>query len=150
LAYYLRAFCTSTDIPPLRAVLDWAASQGVRLDAPTADLDTRAWEQAEVLYKPDKSPLVAEANEDDLAREEAGEFIESLEDVDESPEKQKVLEHLRQTKAIVAVQLLGDIDDDGYSAAGTFLTYFVDHCAALIQADGEGFYERERLIVELD
>lgn len=150
MAYYLRAFCTSNDIPPLRTVLDWAASQGVRLDAPKADLDTRTWEQAEVLYKPDRSPIVAEANADDLASEEAREFIESLDDVDESPEKQKVLGHLRQTRAIVAVQLRGDIDDDGYTAAGTFLTYFVEHCAALIQADGEGFYERERLIVELD
>jgi hypothetical protein len=50
----------------------------------------------------------------------------------------------------VAAQLLGDIDDDGYTAAGVFLSYFVDHCGGLIQADGEGFYERERLLVELD
>ena len=150
LAYYLRAFCTSDDIPPLRAVFEWAVGQGVRLDSPEAELDSSTWLQAEILYKRDRSPIVAETNTDDLVREEVGEFIESLEDVDESPEKQKVLEHLRQTKAIVAVQLLGDIDDDGYSAAGTFLTYFVEHCAGLIQADGEGFYERERLIVELD
>ncbi len=150
MAYYLRAFCTSDDIPPLREVLEWAASQGVRLDVPSADLDSDTWGQAEVLYTADRSPIVAEANADTLAHEEVDEFIESLEDVDESPEKQKVLEHLRQTKAVIAVQLLGDIDDDGYTAAGTFLTYFIEQCGGLIQADGEGFYERERLIVELD
>jgi hypothetical protein len=82
--------------------------------------------------------------------EEVDGFIDSLEHVGESPEKQRVLEHLQHTKAVVAAQLLGDIDDDGYTAAGVFLSYFVDHCGGLIQADGEGFYERERLLVELD
>ena len=102
-----------------------------------------------MLYKPERSPIVAEANTDDLAREEIDEFVESLDGMDESPEKQKVLEHLRGTKAVLAVQLLGDIDDDGYTAAGAFLAYFVEQRGGLIQADDEGFYERERLIIEL-
>ena len=61
-----------------------------------------------------------------------------------------MLDHLQQSKAVVAAQLLGDIDDDAYTAAGTFLAYFVEHCGGLIQADGEGFYEGDRLIVELE
>jgi hypothetical protein len=121
----------------------------VRLDSPNANLDSRAWGPTDVLYKPDRSPIVAEASTDDLVREEVDEFVESVQGVNESPETQKVLDHLRRTAAIVAVQLLGDIDDDGYNAAGTFLTYFVQHCGGLVQADGEGFYEGERLIVEL-
>jgi hypothetical protein len=150
MGYCLRAFCTSADVPPLRTVFDWAEMQGVRLDAPSADLETTAWEQAELLYKAGKSSIVAEANRDDLVREEVEEFTELLEDVDDSPEKQKVLDHLEQSKAVVAAQLLGDIDDDGYTAAGTFLTYFVEHCGGLIQADGEGFYEGEKLIVAVE
>jgi hypothetical protein len=150
MGYYLRAFCTSDNIPPLRTVLDWADTQGVRLEARAADLATPNWEQAELLYKPDKSPIIAEANAGDLLREEVDEFVEFLEDVDESPEKKKVLEHLEQSKAVVAAQLIGNIDDDGYTAVGTFLTYFVDHCGGLIQADGEGFYEGDKLIVEVE
>jgi hypothetical protein len=45
--------------------------------------------------------------------------------------------------------LLDDIDDDGYNAVATFLRYFVEYCGAMIQADGEGFYEGDRVLVEL-
>jgi hypothetical protein len=150
MGYYLRAFCTSPDIPPLRPVFEWAESQGVRFASPSADLDASGWQQAEVVYKSDRQPFVAETDADQLLREEIEEYLEFLDDVDESSDKQKVVDHLGQTKAVVAAQLLGDVDDDGYTAAGTFLTYFVKHCGGMIQADGEGFYEGDRLIVELD
>jgi hypothetical protein len=150
MGYYLRAFCASPDIPSLRSVFEWAEGQGVRLDAPSADLDAAGWHQAEVVYKSDSQPFVAEAAADELLREEVEEFLESLDDVDESPEKRKVVDHLEQSKALVAAELLGDLDDAAYTAAGTFLTYFVEHCGGMIQADGEGFYEGQRLIVEVD
>lgn len=150
MGYYLRAFCTFDEAPPLRSVFDWAEGQGVSLQAPSADLDARGWDQAEVVYKPDRQPFVAEANTGELLREEVEEFVEFLEDVDETPEKQRVLDHLQQSKAVVAAQLLGDIDDDGHTAVATFLTYFVQHNGGLVQADGEGFYEGDRLVVELD
>ena len=113
-------------------------------------MDATGWEQAEVVYNPERSPIVAETNTGELLRDEVEEFIEFLEDVDESPEKQKVLDHLEQSKAVVAAQLLGDVDDEGYTAAGTFLTYFIEHCGGLLQADGEGFYEGDKLIVEVE
>lgn len=88
----------------MRAVFDYATREGVRLDAPSAELDSPAWEQAEVLYKPGRQPIVAEANTHELMREEVDGFIDSLEDVGESPEKQRVLEHLQHTKAVVLWQ----------------------------------------------
>lgn len=131
-------------------MFEWADGRGVHLEAPSADLDAPGWEQAEIVYKSDRQPFVAELNTGELLREELEEFFEFLEDVADSPEKQKVLDHLEQSKAVVAAQLLGDVDDDGYTAAGTFLTYFVEHAGGLIQADGEGFYEGDRLIVEVE
>jgi hypothetical protein len=150
MGYYLRAFCTSSDIPSLRTVLEWAEGQGVRLEVPSAVLDAPEWRQAEVVYKSDRQPFVAETDAGELLRDEVEEFVELLEEVEESPARQKVLEHLEQSKAVVAAQLLGDVDDDGYAAAGTFLNYFVEHCGGLVQADGEGFYEGDRIILDLD
>lgn len=150
MAYYLRVFCRSDEIPPLSVVFEWAKGRGVRLEAPTADPEASGWEQAEVIYRPDRQPFIAERSVGDLLREEIEEFTEFLEDLDESPERQDVLDHLDQSRAVVAAQLLSDIDDDGYNAVGTFLTYYVEHCGGLIQADGEGFYRGERVIVELD
>jgi hypothetical protein len=83
-------------------------------------------------------------------REEVGEFIEAVDDLDDSPETQRVRDHLKQTKAVVALQLFADLDDDGYRAARTFLTYFVERCGGLVYADGEGFYEGDELIVGLE
>jgi hypothetical protein len=40
--------------------------------------------------------------------------------------------------------------DEGYNANGDFLTYFVEHCGAMIQADGEGFYEGHNVILALE
>jgi hypothetical protein len=150
LAYYLRAFCTSDEIPPLRVVFEWVGGRGVRLEAPATDLDASGWEQAEVIYRPDRQPFIAERCVGDLLREEIEEFTEFLEEVDESPERQDVLDHLERSKAVVAAQLLSDIDDDGYNAVGAFLSYYVEQCGGLIQADGEGFYRGEQVIVELD
>lgn len=150
MSFYLRAFCKSDEVPPLREVFKWAEGQGVQLRAPSADLDEQSWEQAEVAYKADRQPFTAEVNTSDFLQEEVEEFIEFLEDVDQSPERQKVLDHLEQSKAVIAAQLVGDIDDEGYAAIGAFLSYYVEHCGGLIQTDGEGFYEGDRLIVALD
>ena len=64
--------------------------------------------------------------------------------------KCRVIKHLKNTKFIVASQLLGDIDDDGYDANGTFLTYFVEYCGGMIHADLEGFYDGDKVILKID
>jgi hypothetical protein len=60
-----------------------------------------------------------------------------------------VLAHLRESRAVVTVQLFSDIDDGGYDAVGIFLGFFVEHCGGMIHADLEGFYDGDRLIVKL-
>jgi hypothetical protein len=154
--YYLRAFCTSEDLPPLGRVFEWAAAQGVLFaleNAPDPDeLDSARWRWAELRYMHGKRPLVV-----DVSRaadygppfEEVEEFIELLEQVDESAQRHWVLAHLRESRAVVTVQLFSDIDDGGYDAVGIFLSFFVEHCGGMIHADLEGFYDGDRLIVKL-
>ena len=150
MAYFLRAFCTSGGATTLREVFQWSADQGVELQAPTVDLDTPDWQEAEITYAAERQPFIAERTTGEPLRAEVEEFIEFLEDAEDSPEKDKVSDHMRRSQVVVAVQLLGDIDEDGYTAATMFLQYFVDHSSGLIQADGEGFYEGGRLIIELE
>ena len=156
MGYYLRAFCTSADLPPLGRVLEWAAAQGVSLALESSSpgaLGSAGWREAELRYKPGRQPLVVDvgrAGEDGLVAEEVEEFIELLTGVEESAEKRKVLAHLRASRAVVGAQLLSDVDDEGYDAVGVFLGFFVEHCGGMVQADGEGFYEDDRLIVRLE
>ena len=153
--YYLRAFCRNDELPPLGRVFEWAAREGIGLELPVSSalIDDPHWRQAEIRYTADKQPFVVDvstgSSDDDLLSDEVEEFVELVKDVEDSAEKQTVLAHLRRSRAVVGVQLLGDIDDDGYNAVATFLRYFVEYSGAMIQADGEGFYEGDRILVEL-
>jgi len=50
----------------------------------------------------------------------------------------------------VAQLATSDIDDDGYNALGNVLSYFVENAGGMIQADGEGFYDGDRVTVALE
>ena len=136
MAYYVRAFCTSDALPPLR------------------DAFARDWREAAVAYADDKQPFLVEGTRagdaDALLAEEVEEFIEALSELPASRETTKVTDHLRHSRAVVAAQLLADAGDDGLTAAVTFLVGFAERCDGMIQADGTGFFEGEELIVELD
>ena len=40
-------------------------------------------------------------------------------------------------------------DDQGYAALGAFPSYYVEHCGSLVHAQDDGFYEGDRIILEL-
>jgi len=108
----------------------------------------------ELSYKSGKQPIVVECNRDEgtdsLAHQEVAEFTELIGKPGRSAGKRRVLEQIAATKFIVSCQLLSDIDDDGYEANYQFLSYFVENCHGMIQADGEGFYEADKIIVRVD
>jgi hypothetical protein len=82
--------------------------------------------------------------------DELEEFVELLEEARASRRQRKVLAHVRATRAIVSVQLPDDADEDAHTVMGMFIGFFVEHSGAMIQADAEGFYEGNRLLVPLE
>lgn len=158
MGYYVRCFCTGTRVPTLREALAAVARDYPQLEVGSGsapvDLDTPAWRSALLRYKSGKAPIDVDLNrvdgEDTMPADEIAEFIEMVEAEDESTAQKQVLDHLRKTTFTVACQLpTSDIDDDGYNANALFLQHFVDHCAGMIQADGEGFYEGDRVVLQL-
>jgi hypothetical protein len=159
MGYYVRVFCTTGDPPALAPVLEHARGRGSEIsldpDASETSLDDADWSQVGLLYKPGKLPILLEVNRDEgdesLVREEIEEFMEFLGDAPSNTHRKRVEEHLRATRFVVAAQLpTSDIDDDGYNALGNTITYFVDHNGGMIQADGEGFYDGNKVIVPLE
>jgi negative regulator of replication initiation len=148
-SYYLRVFCRSEDRPALREVVAWLTPHGITVRVHSANLDAHGSQQAELECVPRQPPVLAELNDGESLREEVSEFLELLEDDEESEEKRAVLRHLAASTFVVAVRL-NEIDDETNTAVGGFLTYFRDHCDGLIQADGEGFYFGDRLAVQVD
>jgi hypothetical protein len=149
--YYVRAFCTATQPPTINTVMQSLRQRGSDFTAQVDDaseLNSPVWGQFELIYKPGNGPIVVECNRDQgdksLAKAECQEFVDEVMDLEDAPApaKGQVVGHLRKTRFIISCQLLSDCDEDGYEANGQFLDYFVEHCGAMIQADGEGFYER--------
>jgi hypothetical protein len=154
MGYYVRAFCKAAVTPSLAAIKAWLHERApdVRFTE-VADLQATDWTEVDLVYKSDRQPIIVECNRDgdpdSLVREEAAEFSEKIGKPGRSASKRRVLDHLAATKVIVACRLLSDIDDDGYEANYQFLSYFVAHCDGMIQADGEGFYDGDEIIVEV-
>jgi hypothetical protein len=172
MGYYIRAFCTAQHPPRLADIQGWLRERGSRavlddpdhavmasrdnaISAPILDLDTSEWQQVALIYKVAKLPILAECSRDDgkqdsLLHAEVREFADAVREALPEDARTRVLAHLQATQFIVACQLpTSDIDDDGYDANGYFLAYFVKHCGAMIQADGEGFYDGSTMILPL-
>ena len=154
--YYVRCFCTSTEVPTINTVLAALRDRGSHLSAGVDDqaqLDSPQWIEFELTYRPGRNPILVECNRDDgeesLCRRECAEFIDESLGPEGSPARDRVAAHLRATRFTIACQLLMDIDDAGYAANGEFLHYFVVHCGGMVQADGEGFYEGPELVLPM-
>jgi len=149
---YVRAFCTAPSSPPLDAILERLAGRGVRLvptDTDPHEVRSAEWEEVALADGSGRPPMLVTCGRDHRSglnhvREELQGFIEFLRDVPASSERQRVLDHLRATKFIVACQLP---EDDLAGAARAFLSYFEESCGGLVQADGEGFYDGDHLLL---
>jgi hypothetical protein len=158
---YLRALCTGDPPPTLRELLADVEARGTAfaLDpaGPPVALDDPAWREATLLHGQPAVPFPVELNragdppeddeELDLVGSEIEELLEELEDAPANAARRKVEAHLRATRFIVAVQILSSFDDASFAALGDLVRSLMERHGALIQADGEGFYEGDRVIV---
>ena len=88
---------------------------------------------------------------DGLYEEERAELLESA-DEGEGPGKATVLETLAAARTILAVQVLfGDGDpEETLDALAPLWSWLQDNRNGLLQADGEGYYDANGLILELE
>lgn len=160
MGYYVRAFCTQGEFPPLRPILAFSAERGAPLDLDPevggSGLDDSLWDQAGIVYKNHKASILLELSRDEgkdesLVRAEIEEFMDILEDAPKNRYRRRVETNLRNTRFIVAAKLPpSGIDEDDFAALGNIMRYLINNNGAMIQADGEGFYEGEKIIVALD
>ena len=154
MGYYMRALLTEWEDRPLGDLVAHSRTYGHEL-RPDAPLDDPGWREADVYGSEAESPIELDVSLDDgtpdcLLRGELEEFREALEDCEGDPEAvAKVRAHLDRTQAIVGVRVLASDSERGLQAAWAVLDYYAQRDGVLFQADAEGFYEGEQLIVEL-
>jgi hypothetical protein len=153
MAYWMRVFCTEGAPPPLEEVLAWTAAQGQQLRlSEGAEHVPGSWSRVAIEYRGSKLPFLAEITsiEDPEGRKEVEEFVELIAETAGSPERQRALDHLERTRFILANEIpTSDFDEYGFDAVGEFMRFFVEHHGGMIQADGEGLYEGDQLVVRL-
>src|SRR5262245_10317423 len=112
MGYYVRAFCTSGRAPAISDLIAWLDECGFEakavMDNPN-DGGSPDWQSFELLSDADKMPIPVECNrntgEDSLARAEVWEFLDELEEVEDSPAKRTVVDHLQRLRFVVCCQL---------------------------------------------
>ncbi|MFG0329197.1 MAG: hypothetical protein ACF8PN_04790 [Phycisphaerales bacterium] len=159
MGYWLRAFCGSERCPTIDNLCTALRERGraVQILIPkTTGGHDPDWSQCLIKYDPERLPIIIDINRandpnDDTVEEEIKEFFEFLEDAAEGPAKSRVIGHLKKTRFIIAAQIpTADIVDAGYEATDTLFQWLIDEYEALSQADYEGFYDENGLILELE
>lgn len=156
MGYYMRVFSKNDSPPPISSILQAFERQGrhIEIEAESAP-SSPLWERATIVYKAEKLPILVECNRDNstdnsLFKEEICEFLAAVGPAGLSLSKHSVISYLKKAKLIVACQIpTSDIDDYGYEVVGEFLAYVRDSCHGIIQADLEGFYSGDKLIVRV-
>lgn len=158
MGYYTRVFCTTKNKPTVNGILEYLKSEGLTVETNQTmeDMETVDWTGFELMYAPERLPLLVELNQigssDGLAEEEIEEFLEFVGDARfYEPKKKKVIAHLKQTEYIICIQFpTNDIVEQGYDANGELMSFFESNYSGMIQADREGFYGKNNLLEKLD
>lgn len=158
MGYYTRVFCSSKRKPKIIDLINNLKSIGfdIKSNLDEKDLENPNWTDFELIYDSERLPLLVELNEigksHGLAEEEVNEFLEFI----GKPKflqlnKKKVISQLNKTYYIVCIQLpITDIIDKGYDVNGELMSYVANNFLGMIQADKEGFYCNNKLIVKLE
>jgi hypothetical protein len=153
MGYYLRAFCKKLPVPTVGELFATAERAGIHLAlherSEERDIFERNWEYFSVRYDPTRRPIDVDVTKshEDLFVGEIDDFRRAVLQIQSSPATHRVLDTIDRTKFIVAIQIFTDITDHGRNAYGLLLQHLIDLCDAMVQADGEGFYEGGRLLL---
>ncbi len=143
MGYAIRLFC----IVPLSTLVPLQA-QMIQRGFRVQPVGTN---QLDIFFDPNQPPITADLL--DVTQSETGQqiadFLEAVSKLDDSPEKNRVLDVLSRTQALVIVGITEDRSDAFPAALDNILDVVSNSAEGLFQVDGEGFYEHGSLILPL-
>jgi hypothetical protein len=154
---YIRAFCISDRLPPIASIVDWAAAREVPLAVESAEPygpNAKVWDEL-VLRDQRKGETTRlscsrdDGSDDCLMRSEVDWFIKRIGPALIHPGKHRVLGHLRSTRLIVATRMADSAAYDPSSLRGGLVGYLAQRGKGLVQADGQGFFDKGKLVLRL-
>ncbi|MGC6429645.1 MAG: hypothetical protein ACON5F_01230 [Jejuia sp.] len=123
------------------------------MNIPEAELNNENWKYFELTYFDNNRPLLVEINQKNdsnkIVEEETEEFIDLI----GKPKfheltKKKVISLLKSTEFIICIQLpTTDITELGYDVNADLMENIANKFIGIVQADGESFYSKDKLIL---
>lgn len=154
--YIMRVFATSSDIPSPRAIADHLNSHGfpVHIELTSTDLDTNDWTQISIHYAADHA-LLQLAHESLHSDEPLSDALRALMDATADAKdrrgSRRVLALLAEANHLFELSIPPDYDWNAqdHLVSTALLNYLETQTAGLIQADGEGYYQNNRILLVL-
>lgn len=154
--YSLRVFCRALIGPTPGEILE--ALSSVKLPAqvdPDADVDLTDpdWEQLILVASKDGGPLVVDRDlrgRGNFVADEVDGFLERIAALPASKTRTAVRAHLKGTTQMFSLQVpTTAMDPEGWAIAHAVMRFLVSRCDGIAQADGEGFYEGNDVVLEV-
>ena len=151
----MRVFCRENTAPTPGEILQsvGAAKLSASLD-PEAVIDPTDPDWQHLLLRlPEGSTLIVDRDRSPnggVVREEVDAFLARLDSVPNSRAKRRVVDHLRETRQVIALQVpTSSIDSSGWTVVRAIVRLLIRSADGMAQAEGQGFYLDNDLVVEL-
>jgi hypothetical protein len=142
----MRAILSEWDNPAFDDLAEFVAERGVFRMEPVAG---RGWAEFEAVNAQGTTVLAGDLTTGNDAREELTELEDSLDDLaGTTAARDAVRSRLRNSSAIVGMQILMSAYDDAVAAANTIIDYLERHPNVLTQVDTVGWYDGPELILQ--
>lgn len=158
MAHFMRVFCRTQEAPTIPHLVDKIEHIGFELKIFPAKDDPRYqdpdWKTVHLSYE-DRRPSVmvdrSISGAEDFA-EEIDEFRTAMQSVEGQDEGRAVVEKLlSETEQIIACMIPDDFTEEGWELVEYLLELLLDATDGTLQADGEGFFDKEgELIFAID
>lgn len=154
--YIMRVFARSPRVPSPQAIADHLRSRrfDVRVESGMVSLGYEGWNRIRLFYAEGRSPLNLERQSlhgDAPLPERLRALMDATADAEDSPGKRRVLEFLAQASEVFELTIPLDFDWQAsrHLVSTELLNYLQKQTDGLVQADEEGYYERNRIILKL-
>jgi hypothetical protein len=156
LVYFMRVFARSADAPSPQSISDHLRGRrfDVRIESGLAHFSSGTWTRLRVFYAPGRGPLELERQSlhgDAPLPERLRALMDATAASRDERGKRRVLEFLAQARQVFELRIPPDFDWHAarHLVSTELLNYLQKHTDGLIQADQEGYYDRNRIILKL-
>lgn len=150
MSYFLRVFCQSAEFLPSQEISEFIQNgyffdemPSLRVNPDVANTSESAWQSIHINYQNGKRPIIIQRNVSDrLLQQEIKEITEKLNYSPGVSQNTQIIQHLRNTKQIIAFEIdFNGLTDAGWEMLDCLEADLASKLTGIIYAPDDGFYD---------